>query len=90
MKASPELFARIKAAIEPHDTEANRQEYRNGEFPRADKVQDIDKRYRWDLFYGLEAWRCIWERDGQLNDEHIDTMLRRIVPPLNNNTGETS
>jgi hypothetical protein len=86
MKASPELFARIKAAIEPHDTEATRQDYRDGEFPRSYTVKDLDTRYRWDLFYGTEAWRQIWERDGQLNGDHIDTMLRKIVPPLNNDT----
>jgi hypothetical protein len=89
MKASPELFARIKAWIEPHDTEATRQDYRDGEFPRSYTVKNLDERYRWDLFYGTEAWHCIWLSDGQLNDDHIDTMLRKIVPPLNNDKETT-
>ena len=86
MKVSPELFARVKEWIKPYDTEATRQEYRDGKFPRADKVQDLDKRYRWDLFYGTEAWRCIWLGSEQLKDSHLDTMLRRIVSPLNSDT----
>jgi hypothetical protein len=83
MKASPELFARIKAAITPLDTEATRQEYRDGEFPRCYTVKNLDERYRWDLFWAIDRHVTYGCSDEQLNDNHIDTMLRSIVPPLN-------
>jgi hypothetical protein len=82
MKASPALVARLEAWIEPYDTPAARQGYLDGDFPRSDKVDDLDTRYRWDLFYGTEAWYCIHQSDGVLLDAHIDTVLRKIIPPL--------
>jgi hypothetical protein len=61
------------------DTEDNRNAYREGRFPRADKVQDLDMRYRWDLFH---ATKCRELVPSHANSEHIDTALRRIVPKL--------
>ena len=68
--------------------------YRRRDVPRADKVVDIDKRFRWDMlsfvmredsavfpFPGSNAieWSNLY---AYLNDDTIDTALRRIVPKL--------
>lgn len=71
----------LRALIAPLDTEDRRAAYREGRFPRADRVKDLDKRYRWDLFWDTRgALGVVGERD--LLDSHIDTALRRIVPAL--------
>ena len=87
MKASKQLQATIADAIAPYDNQSTRTQYRAGNFHRADKVQDLNKRYRWDLFwhiqrnhYDLEIYQQCSDED--LNDSHIDTMLRSIVAPL--------
>jgi hypothetical protein len=83
MKASTQLQGKVRAAIAPINTARVRQRYLDGDFPRSDRTKDLDKRYRWDLFWAV--------RDGSLYDDaaseglidaHIDTMLRSIVPPL--------
>lgn len=72
--------------IAPLDTDQNRQIYREGGFPRADRVKDLDMRYRWDLFHAANTRSaCELSRtayDEGLNDNHIDTVLRSIVPKL--------
>lgn len=80
MKASKELQTIIRAAIERLDNEKTRQAYRDGNFARAERTRDKDKRYRWDLLWASGSYvHCIPEN---LDDSHIDTMLRSIVPPL--------
>lgn len=81
MKISKETFAQLTDAIQPIDTEVCRARYRAGEFPRASETKDINKRYRWDLFYFIRGFEIL---DGQsdITTEHIDTALRRIVPSL--------
>ena len=58
-----------------------RERYRAGDFPRADRVRDLDKRYRYDLFYAAGGYRLLPE-DDDLTDAHIYTALRRVVPSL--------
>ena len=63
-----------------------RENYRNGNFPRSDKVKDLNKRFRWDLFYSAIR-KCPSSMTTSslytyLNDNHIDTALRSIVEPL--------
>lgn len=61
-----------------------RDRYRARDIPRGDAVQDIDKRFRWDLFYAATAGTT-WVSelyDLGYNDAHIDTALRAIVSPL--------
>jgi hypothetical protein len=86
MKMPKELYERLEAAIAPLNTEHNRQMYREGKFPRAELVKDLDKRYRWDLFWASQRNDRVYyyvDVDGRsLNDTHIDTALRRIVAPL--------
>ena len=40
---------------------------------------DLWMRFRWDVFRGL-SWEEIGHLYSYLNDSHIDTALRRIVP----------
>jgi hypothetical protein len=80
MKITAQEVAALAAIIAPYDTEAAREDYRNGRFARADKVQDLNKRYRWDLV-GASGWQTT----ADLYDAgytHIDTALRSIVPAL--------
>ena len=81
MKASAEFRAAVAAAIAPSDNEGNRDKYRRGDFPRADKTKDINMRYRWDLYFHACATFGFFDT-GDLRGEHIDTVLRSIVPPL--------
>ena len=90
MKIPPELFAQMRAEIEPLDTPANRARYLAGDFPRADRCKDRNMRYRWDLFYEMIDLRRAYKMEalplkGYL-DDHIDTALRRIVLPLKETT----
>lgn len=89
MKIKPEDLAVLRERVAPCDTPQRRAKYADRAFPRADKVQDINKRYRWDLLWmsGLK----IGDREGvggelalyaYLKDSHIDTALRTIVPDL--------
>ena len=73
----------MRALIAPADTAGRRAAYRMGDFARSDLVKDLDRRYRWDLFYGTGANRVLWDDDTDgLHDTHIDTALRAIVAPL--------
>lgn len=61
--------------------------YREGTFPRADKVKDLQKRFCWDLFWasGVKIGDGIGTHGdiiGDYNDEHIYTALRSICPTI--------
>ena len=79
-KINGELLAGLRAAIVPLDTTERRVDYANGNFPRADKVKDLDRRYRWDLLRHSGASRLI--PAGVFADSHIDTALRSIVASI--------
>jgi dynactin complex subunit len=87
MKMSKELFEEIKIQMDLIETEELRQKYREGNFPRADKVKDLNMRYRWDNFNfinqlsNFELSKKAY-REENLNDNHVDTALRKIVKPL--------
>jgi len=80
MKITSAHLEALRAAIAPLDTVSQREQYRLGDFPRAELVKDLDKRYRWDLFYAVNGGLLI--SGGMYLDSHIDTALRAIVPPL--------
>lgn len=83
MKVKPEHLEAMREAISPFDTEETREHYRIGKIPRADSVKDINKRYRWDLYY--HAARMVGSLPDSTNGynmDHIDTALRAIVKPL--------
>ena len=89
MKMKQEHYNILKSSIEDvlkNMGPALLQEYETGKFPRADKVKDLNVRFRWDLFHFI--WSKM-ERSGKklnlydyLNDTHIDTALRRICPKI--------
>jgi hypothetical protein len=60
--------------------------YSNGNFARANAVKDLNKRYRWDLFYyATSKDQPFRDELGYLQDSHIDTALRNIVKPIERN-----
>lgn len=71
----------MRAAIAPLDTPAVRARYIARDFPRADAVRDLTRRYRFDLFYAAGGWRILPD-DDSITDAHIETALRTIVPSL--------
>jgi hypothetical protein len=72
MKMKFEHFEFIKNAVQPFDTDQKRKEYALASFTH--------KRYRWDIVYEarLSTWICD-NLYSYLNDDHIDTALRKIV-----------
>jgi O-methyltransferase involved in polyketide biosynthesis len=75
MKIKPEHLEFLRQALAKHDTDFHRSRYVAAELS--------DKRYRWDLMrhaVGM-AWVC-GTLYPYLNDDHIDTALRRLVKPL--------
>lgn len=79
MKIRPAELETLRNLLTPLDTPEIRQAYREGRFPRADRVKDLDTRYRWDLYYFARGYSV---HSSDLTSNHIDTALRRIVPPL--------
>lgn len=65
------------------DNETTREAYRTRDprIPNVHLVVDMDKRYRWDLFYAVRGYVALPEGE-RFKDSHIDTVLRRIVRPL--------
>jgi len=80
-KIAGEALERMASAIRPFDTDSTRERYRRREFPRAEMVKDVNRRYRWDLFYAAGSGRILPDNE-ELNDSHIETALRKIVPDL--------
>lgn len=82
MKIKPEDFDELKALISPYDNELLRKKYVSGDFVNSDKVKDLNKRYRWDLYWSI-ASRLLGDRLYRyMNDTHIDTALRTIIKDL--------
>jgi hypothetical protein len=87
MRISESTLNTLRDAIAPLDTTERRERYHlAGDFPRANVVKDLDKRYRWDLFWEAGCLYVLSDEPGRmptdLSDAHIDTALRRIVAPL--------
>ena len=86
MKVTPAHLAMIRDAIAVtgNDRPDIRERYRNRDIPRGDLVQDIDKRFRWDLFHAANAASVLSAvlYGAGYNDAHIDTALRTVVTPL--------
>jgi hypothetical protein len=84
MKVTPAQLDTLRTAIAPLDTDTVRARYRAGDFPRAALVQNLDKRYRWDLLHAATTGTTIVPDlyDAGCHDAHIDTALRTVVAPL--------
>ena len=80
MKIKELHYRHLLEKLAPLDTLENREKYARRDFPRADRCKDVNKRYRWDLWYqaGLSRFACD-ELYDYMNDDHIDTALRNIV-----------
>ena len=86
MKIKPEHFEYLKQRIKPLDSEERRNMYKSSIFPAS---TDVEKRYRWDLLWiskikigdgvGMKGDIDLY---AYMNDSHIDTALKKIVPPL--------
>ena len=75
MKMRTEHRDTLRDTIAPIDTPERRADYVKQGFSSM--------RYRWDLLYAAQAsnWICS-TLYPYLNDGHIDTALRSIVPPI--------
>lgn len=76
---------KLATLVAQYDNEANRTRYRNRDIPRADAVKDINKRYRWDIWYVVTRRnREFFDAVQEVNpsDSHIDTLLRSVIPTL--------
>lgn len=80
MKVTVKHRAELRRRFAAVDTPERREVYRTGQFPRADRVKDLDKRYRWDLLWAVNGDDVIG--DGIYTDAHIDTALRTLVAAL--------
>lgn len=69
----------LRAVVAPLDTETAREAYRRGDFPRSESVDDLDRRYRFDVFYATKGYRVL---PDDVTTAHIDTALRSIIPTL--------
>lgn len=88
MKIKPEHLEHMKSAIEQllvnsGGAEYVVQRYESGQFPRADVVKDLQKRFCFDLLYsaGLTSFVCgtIY---SYANDNHLYTALKSICPKV--------
>lgn len=83
MKVSTADLTTLRAAVEPLDTAERRAQYATGRFPRSELVKDLDRRYRWDLYWlAVRQGASLPDSTHGYNDAHIDTALRTIVAPI--------
>lgn len=84
LKIKAEHLQKLKDGIQRLDTPAERQRYIRGDFTGSDRVRDLYKRYRWDLYWAASRGDSDFHSNlyDYLNDDHIDSALRSIVPPL--------
>ena len=86
MKASKQLQQAIAAAYRKNLAAINAHElsYLQGTFPRAHLVKDLQRRYRWDMFWFYLNTPTVARMiaDEGLNNDHVNTLLRATVPRL--------
>jgi hypothetical protein len=78
MKIAPQDLQALREAVVPLDTAYRRDWYWLNRAQLSRK--SIDMRYRWDLLHLSK--HSIIPLYSYLDDTHIDTALRAIVPPL--------
>lgn len=75
----------IKPYVDQLNTDRNRQAYRDGLFPRADKVKDLNKRFRFDVLYAIpsEVRKSFYDEAYKLgNDTHVNSLLKSLINDL--------
>jgi len=88
MKITKEHYATMKREIDAVLNKYNADnklvhEYEAGQFARADKVKDLQKRFCFDLLYGAGLNNFVSDSlYPYLNDDHIYTALRSICPKV--------
>lgn len=60
--------------------------YSRGNFIRAEKVKDLQMRFRWDVFHALNSQSgytlaTSFTSNGETSD-HVDTLLRKCTPEI--------
>ena len=85
MKIKKEHFETLKTAIdatlEKHNSRGELVRcYEMGNFSRADKVKDLQRRFCFDVLYG--SGLTIWVSDNlsYLTDDHIFSALKKVCP----------
>lgn len=85
MKIKPEHFQHLKTEIEAILSKYDRlvEEYETGQFPRSEKVKDLQKRFCFDLLHGAGLNRFVCnDLYSYMNDDHIYTALKAICPKV--------
>jgi hypothetical protein len=83
MKATSDQLEAVRQALAPLDTPERRARYMAGDFPNADRVRDLDTRYRWDTYYlAVDSGALTYDTLRNLNGAHTETVLRKVVPAL--------
>jgi hypothetical protein len=81
-KASPELVEEVRSLISQIDSQELREKYRQGNINNNFEGQDMDKRYRYDLFWAAAGDIYSKVNKEGLKSDHLDTLLKEVVPPL--------
>jgi hypothetical protein len=91
MKIKQEHFDHLQTSIDQVLAQYNDQgqlvsEYERGLFPRSEKTKDLQRRFCFDLLFGagLNKFVCD-ELYSYLDDDHIYTALKAIVPKVSRN-----
>lgn len=83
MKVTKEDYQGLVNTIRPLDTADLRETYRTLHAEGKLRANDLDMRFRWDLYHrALNRGLRLSNRD-KYNDAHIDTALRKAVDSLN-------
>lgn len=87
MKIKPAHFDKIKEMIEALLSKHGRDQiilkYETGDFPRSEKVKDLQTRFNFDLYHFSGALGAVASEVYEYaNDEHIATALKRICPKV--------
>jgi hypothetical protein len=91
MKIKKEHFDHLQTRINQVLDKYNDQsqlvaEYEQGLFPRSEKTKDLQRRFCFDLLYGAGLTKFVCdELYSYLNDDHIYTALKAIVPSVSRN-----
>lgn len=80
----------LRCELQPYvnqlNTTENRRRYIAGDFPRADKVKDLNVRFRFDVLYAIPAHvrQPIMDRARELggNDTHVASLLKSMIHDL--------
>ena len=88
MKMSNEDFENLEQAINRviarYTIEYLVETYESGNFPRADKVEDVQRRLCFDLFYAAhrDGYQLSPAAQNELNSDHLYTALKRLCPKV--------